>query len=67
VGRSEAELVSTRAGLDALLDAVYLLECAIADVERDLADDDCPDQARRALASVLEATGAVAAARRALD
>jgi hypothetical protein len=61
------ELVSARSGIDALLDHVYLLECAIAEVERDLADDDSPGEVRRALASVLGAARPLAAARRVLD
>jgi hypothetical protein len=67
LGRSEAELVSARSGIDAVLDQIYLLECAVADVERDLADDGSPEQVLRALRSLLEAAGALAGARRGLD
>jgi hypothetical protein len=67
VGRSEVELVSARSGIDALLDQVYLLECAIAEVERDLAEDDSPGEVRRALTSVLDAARPLAAARHVLD
>lgn len=37
VGLSEAELVVTRQALDRLHDALYVLEAAVEDVERDLA------------------------------
>ncbi len=63
MGRSDADLLAARGQLDAVLDQVYLLECAIADVERDLADDGSPDSVRRALAAVLDAARPLAAAR----
>jgi len=55
LGLSEAELVVARHAVDELRDQVYVLECAIEDVTRDLADDDSPDAARRALDWLLEA------------
>lgn len=35
---SEDELIVTRSELDALYDELYVLSCAVADTERDLAD-----------------------------
>lgn len=56
LGLGESELVMARAELDQLRDALYVLEAAVEDVERDLADaDDDPAEVRRALAWVLEA------------
>jgi hypothetical protein len=37
VGLSEDELVLTRQAMDELRDRIYVLECAVEDVERDLA------------------------------
>jgi hypothetical protein len=37
VGLSEHELVLTRQAMDELRDRIYVLECAMEDVERDLA------------------------------
>jgi hypothetical protein len=45
----------TRQALDELRDHVYILECAIEDVGRDVADDDSPATVRRALEWLLEA------------
>jgi hypothetical protein len=55
LGLSEAELVVARHAVDELRDQVYVLECAIEDVTRDLAEDDSLDAARRALNWLLEA------------
>jgi hypothetical protein len=44
-----------RGAIDHLHDQIYILECAIEDVEKDLADDDSIDTVRRALAWLLEA------------
>ena len=52
---SEDELIVARAALDELHDALYILESAVADVERDLAADDGPDAHREAVAWLLEA------------
>ena len=55
VGLSEDELIVARAALDELHDALYILESAVADVERDLAADDGPNAHREAVAWLLEA------------
>jgi len=51
-GLSEAELVVARAELDDLRDKLYVLECAVDDARRDLAEGDDVD---RILAEVLAA------------
>ena len=43
-GLSEAQLVIARAELDDLRDKLYVLECAVADARRDLAEGDDPRQ-----------------------
>ena len=53
LGLGEAELIIARAALDDLKDRLYVLEAAIEDVERDLAEDD-PD-VRQALEWLLAA------------
>ena len=55
LGLSESELIVARGAIDQLHDQIYILECAIEDVEKDLADDDSIDTVRRALAWLLEA------------
>ena len=55
LGLSETELVITRDALRQLQDRVYMLECAIEDVERDLAADDGPDTLRQSLDWLLDA------------
>ena len=56
LGLSESELVVTRAELDQLRDALYVVEAAVEDVDRDLtAAPDDPDEARRALDWLLQA------------
>ena len=53
---SEGELVVARAALDELHDDLYVLACAIEDVERDLADGTPkPADVRRALDWLLDA------------
>lgn len=54
-GLSDAELIVAREQLDALHDQLYVLEAAIADVERDLAESAELRDYREALAWVLEA------------
>ncbi len=55
-GLAENERVVTIGGLDALRDRLYVLETAIEDVERDLADGDASlDAYREALDWVLAA------------
>jgi hypothetical protein len=44
-----------RGAIDHLHDQIYILECAIEDIEKDLADDDSVDTLRRALAWLLDA------------
>ena len=56
LGLSENELVMTRAELDELRDALYVVEAAVEDVDRDLQEHgDDPDEVRRALDWLLEA------------
>jgi hypothetical protein len=61
LGLSERELVVTRDQLDALHDRLYVLECAVEDVERDLADDPDVEDYRQALQWVLDAARGVLA------
>lgn len=51
-GLAETELVITRTELEDLRDRLYVLECTIGDVRRDLAEGDDP---RIALDAVIEA------------
>lgn len=57
VGLSDTELVIARVELEQLRDALYVVEAAVEDVDRDLAADggDQPAEVRRALAWLLEA------------
>jgi hypothetical protein len=56
LGLSESELVVTRAELDELRDALYVVEAAVEDVDRDLeASPDDPEEVRRALEWLLQA------------
>jgi len=55
VGLSEAELIVTRAALDDLRDRLYVLEAAVDDVDRDLAEADGEDDVRAALDWLLAA------------
>ena len=56
LGLSEHELVVTRTELEALRDALYVVEAAVEDVDRDLAaNPEDPEEARRALDWLLEA------------
>lgn len=54
-GLAEHELVVTRAELDDLHDKLYVLEAAVEDVERDLAEARTAADYREALAWLLEA------------
>jgi hypothetical protein len=56
---SENELVIARSELDALHDELYVLACAVDDVERDLAGPRAPTarELNDALAWLLEAAG----------
>ena len=56
LGLSEAELVVTRQQLEELRDALYVLACAVQDVDRDLAEaGDDPAEVKRSLNWLLEA------------
>ncbi|MGQ0432699.1 MAG: hypothetical protein ACT452_09885 [Microthrixaceae bacterium] len=55
VGVSESELIVTRAALDELRDRPYVLETAVEDVERDLADATGEQDLRDALTWLLAA------------
>jgi hypothetical protein len=55
VGLSETELVVARHELDELHDRLYVLEAAVEDVERDLAESDGPEEVREALEWLLDA------------
>jgi hypothetical protein len=63
LGLSESDLVVARQAIDHLHDQIYILECAIEDVEKDLADDDGPDGLKRALDWLLEAARPLLSAR----
>ena len=54
---SDSELVIARVELEQLRDALYVVEAAVEDVDRDLAAEggDQPDEVRRALDWLLEA------------
>jgi len=55
VGLSEHELVLTRQAMDDLRDRIYVLECAIEDVERDLGASSTKAELRDALDWLLDA------------
>jgi hypothetical protein len=55
VGLSESELIVARSKLDELHDALYVLEAAIEDVDRDLAAADEPEAYKEALLWLLDA------------
>jgi uncharacterized membrane protein affecting hemolysin expression len=55
VGLSEAELIVARTSLDELRDKLYVLEAAVEDVDRDLADDSSEQTVRDALQWLLAA------------
>lgn len=48
-------MILARAALDAVADAVYVLEAAVEDVERDLEEAGDADDVRRALEWLLDA------------
>ena len=54
-GLDEGEIVVTRSRLDALQDRLWILRCAIEDVDSDLARAAGPDEVRAALTWILEA------------
>ncbi|MGH9106404.1 MAG: hypothetical protein ACRDZX_11345 [Acidimicrobiales bacterium] len=51
---AESDLVIARKALEKLDDLLFVLACAIADVEADLALDTSPEQLRRSLDWLLE-------------
>jgi hypothetical protein len=55
VGLGEDELVVARAELEALRDRLYVLGCAVEDVERDVGDASEPAEVREALNWLLDA------------
>jgi hypothetical protein len=55
VGLSEHELIVARRELDELYDRLYVLEAAIEDVDRDLAEEPTPADYRDAVAWLLAA------------
>ena len=55
-GLDEGEIIVTRSRLDRLQDHLWILACAIQDVEGDLARSDGPDDYRAALEWLLVAT-----------
>jgi hypothetical protein len=56
LGLSEGELVVTRAELESVRDRLYVLRCAVEDVERDLAErGDDPEDRERAFEWLLDA------------
>ena len=56
LGLDEHELVVTPSELETLRDRLYVLQCAVDDVERDLAAaPDDPEELQRALVWLLEA------------
>lgn len=57
---SDGELVMARSELDALHDDLYVLECAVADTRRDLADELSRDELLTALHWLLDAASPLA-------
>jgi hypothetical protein len=55
LGLGEDELVVARSELEALRDRIYVLACAVEDVERDLTDASDPTEVREALLWVVDA------------
>jgi hypothetical protein len=54
-GLDEGEIIVTRSRLATLQDRLWVLSCAIEDVDRDVADADGAEDYQRALAWLLEA------------
>lgn len=54
-GLSESELVVARQQLDELHDRLFVLECAVSDVERDLAGTPTKPELREAVEWLLQA------------
>jgi hypothetical protein len=64
VGLNESELIVTRSELEHLYDQLWVLECAIDDVQRDLADSATLKDHRAAMAWLLDAAKPLVALRR---
>ena len=62
-GLAEHELVVTRSELDDLYDKLYVLEAAVEDVDRDLAEGATPKEYEEAVAWLLEAARPLLTAR----
>lgn len=60
-GLAEGELVVTRQALSQIDDLVYVLACAVEDVERDLSADHDDEDVRRSLSWLLDAARPLAA------
>ena len=54
-GLDEADLILARTTIDQLKDDIYVLRCAIEDVDRDLAASDTSEEVRSSLRWVLDA------------
>lgn len=61
-GLDEADLILARRHVDRLRDDVYVLQCAIEDIDRDLAVSSEPDDVREALRWLLDAARPLASA-----
>lgn len=56
LGLAETDLVVARKAVERLDDLLFVLGCAVTDVEADIALDGSPEQVRRSLDWLLEAT-----------
>jgi hypothetical protein len=56
LGLGEDELIIARTELESLRDRLYVLACAVDDVERDVDDTTPDDEVREAVAWLLEAS-----------
>ncbi len=53
---AESDLIIARKAVERLDDLLFVLSCAVADVESDMALDASPEQAQRSLSWLLEAS-----------
>jgi hypothetical protein len=60
LGLGETEIVLRRTELAELQDRIYMLRCAMEDVDRDVAEDDSPETIRTSLDWLLQHARAVA-------
>jgi hypothetical protein len=56
LGLAESDLIIARKAVERLDDLLFVLSCAVADVEADMALDASPDQTQRSLTWLLEAS-----------